>query len=384
MAAPKVAILQNQFHLSGRTKVMCEIIWLLNEMNIEPDVLTFTPVSLGQSVGRYFGLGALRFNLRRVAPIPFSRGTTTQVYLINQLTKWMHDHYDLVVNSNDTLYSLSPTASYLHYIHFPIAVGEANLDLISPAQRASWIRRLNAKVVARLLKHSSRARPTDMIYTNSSFSEKAILTTYPESSGHVKIIYPPAFDGEVIAEAKRERRCISLGTIIPDKNQLQQLEIARQIPDIEFWIVGSIRSQTYYQTLVRYIKDHALTNVKLETDMPFSQLQDLLATAMFFLHTKQEEHFGISTAQAIAAGCIPVTHDSGGQRDVVPLRTLRFNTTAEAVAIFQELLTRSPSELNEIRLTLQQHVDLFSRDRFREHMREALLYALSGDQAVPA
>jgi len=36
------------------------------------------------------------------------------------------------------------------------------------------------------------------------------------------------------------------------------------------------------------------------------------------LHTMVGEHFGISIVEAMASGCIPVVHNSGGMKEFVP------------------------------------------------------------------
>jgi glycogen synthase len=49
------------------------------------------------------------------------------------------------------------------------------------------------------------------------------------------------------------------------------------------------------------------------------------------MHNLRNEPFGISTVEAIAAGCVPIVHNSGGQREIVPFDDLRFNDKIEAV-----------------------------------------------------
>jgi glycosyltransferase involved in cell wall biosynthesis len=41
------------------------------------------------------------------------------------------------------------------------------------------------------------------------------------------------------------------------------------------------------------------------------------------------EHFGISIVEAMALGCIPVVHDSGGMREFVPTQ-YRYRTIEQA------------------------------------------------------
>ncbi len=43
----------------------------------------------------------------------------------------------------------------------------------------------------------------------------------------------------------------------------------------------------------------------------------LLAKAKVYVHCAQNEHFGITIVEAMAAGCVPVVHNSGGPKEIV-------------------------------------------------------------------
>jgi alpha-1,2-mannosyltransferase len=43
----------------------------------------------------------------------------------------------------------------------------------------------------------------------------------------------------------------------------------------------------------------------------FTELQALLGEAVGGLHTMQDEHFGISVVEYMAAGAVPIAHKSG-------------------------------------------------------------------------
>ncbi len=45
---------------------------------------------------------------------------------------------------------------------------------------------------------------------------------------------------------------------------------------------------------------------------PYSELLGLLGEAVAGLHTMRDEHFGISVVEYMAAGAIPIAHNSGG------------------------------------------------------------------------
>jgi glycosyltransferase involved in cell wall biosynthesis len=55
----------------------------------------------------------------------------------------------------------------------------------------------------------------------------------------------------------------------------------------------------------------------------------MLAAAKVYLHTMVGEHFGISIVEAMASGCIPVSHNSGGMVEFVPSQN-RYETIEQA------------------------------------------------------
>jgi len=366
----KIGILQNQFRLSGRTRVICEVIDLLNQMGIEPDILTFTPPEVGRSVGDFLGYKNLRFGYKQIAPIPFSRGWLWQILLINRLTWRLQESYDWILNSNNTLHGLNPNVQYLHYIYYPVATNRAELDKFQE-YRQSLPRYLYGRVLGALLSAGGQVAPKN-IYAISEFSRDAVVRTYPESAATIKIIYPPSVYEPAETHNERVLRCMSTGSITSDKRQLDQLEIAKRLPEIDFWIAGAVKSPKYFHQCQEFIEREGLKNARLIPDMPYTQLQTALHDSCYFLHTKHDEHFGISTVEAIAAGCIPVTHDSGGQREIVPDQKLRFQSIDEAVGIFQKLQIQNEEMLSSQRRALQTNVQRFSQGNFREGMRQAI------------
>lgn len=46
-------------------------------------------------------------------------------------------------------------------------------------------------------------------------------------------------------------------------------------------------------------------------NVSFQELQALLGEAVGGLHTMQDEHFGISVVEYMAAGAVPIAHKSG-------------------------------------------------------------------------
>lgn len=50
-------------------------------------------------------------------------------------------------------------------------------------------------------------------------------------------------------------------------------------------------------------------------NVTYAELRELLSAAHAGLHSMEDEHFGIVIVEYMAAGCIPIAHNSGGPRD---------------------------------------------------------------------
>jgi glycosyltransferase involved in cell wall biosynthesis len=90
--------------------------------------------------------------------------------------------------------------------------------------------------------------------------------------------------------------------------------LARIVPRTRFVAIGSLSDGTtaYYDRLKR----SAPENVSFVLS-PLRKAKDILGRAMAYVHCAENEHFGITIVEAMAAGCVPVVHDSGGPREIV-------------------------------------------------------------------
>ena len=55
-------------------------------------------------------------------------------------------------------------------------------------------------------------------------------------------------------------------------------------------------------------------NVTFRPNASYSEVREVLGRSMAGLHSMRDEHFGISVVEYMAAGCIPIAHDSGALR----------------------------------------------------------------------
>lgn len=77
------------------------------------------------------------------------------------------------------------------------------------------------------------------------------------------------------------------------------------------------------------------------------------------------EHFGISTVEAMAAGCAPVVINLGGQKEILTDTLSRYlwNTPEEAIALTTDLIAK-PSERMTVQLMAEERAKQFSQTHF--------------------
>lgn len=373
----RLALVQNQLGVDGRSRVLGEIVQVANEMRIVPDVHTLASDASVELWRRSRGgAEALQFRVVRPLSVPFVRGYIYQTVLHNWMSRDRLAEYDVVVNSNDFLGFLPTSVRRIHYIHFPLSQVFSQVERY---RKAHWkLLGLPVRLVTSTLEGS--ILPDDITCTNSAYCARWIKREWPRVEAEV---LPPPVEMSDSPEQNgpRDIDVVTLGAINPDKGQLRQVEIAAQLPDHNFVLIGYASAPRYFDKVMRAIRDRGLSNVKVITDASHEQVQNYLGRARVLLHSKRDEHFGIGIAEAIGRGCIPVIHDSGGQTEIVPDPRLRYRDDAEAAHILKELLDGSGYP-DVGRAALREHVRRFRPEAFRARFATLLRRAIGTDTAA--
>jgi glycosyltransferase involved in cell wall biosynthesis len=135
------------------------------------------------------------------------------------------------------------------------------------------------------------------------------------------VLYPPIKVDEIpfCAPSAKKDICIVLSRIDPAK----RIELAidafssRILKDKKLLIVGYVSkdNEHYYYKLVDSCKKYS--NIKIFPNLKRTEVLALLSKAKVFFHPRPNEHFGIATVEAMAAGCLPVVHASRGPLEVI-------------------------------------------------------------------
>lgn len=219
------------------------------------------------------------------------------------------------VVSINTHGDITPVPCDVTYMHFPTLT----LAKLAP-ENQKYVRSVFWKLYFTpyefIEEKMIEALENTVLLTNSKFSASVIRRYLGFKA---LVLYPPV-DIDMFASIDtppedREDIVVSIGRYNPEKRYEFVLQVAKELPDIRFVIVGSTGealAASYFEKLLKLREKLGLGNVELLRDVPLSELISILSRAKVYLHAMVAEHFGMAPVEAMAAGLVPVVHRSGG------------------------------------------------------------------------
>ena len=191
------------------------------------------------------------------------------------------------------------------------------------------------------------------------------------------VYFPVPYEEWVPSSPHKRDGMITIGRFSPEKDQAAQIRIAEALRQFGISapvnIIGAVSSPlnlSLYQALRDDVKARKIAGVNFCPNLSRGEVISLAQSSKVFLHTMRNEHFGIATVEAIAAGCIPIVHDSGGSREIVPYEELRFRTEAEAAEKVRLALN---GEFDAHLSELQAHISKFSEETFKRKVTDIII-----------
>jgi len=288
----------------------------------------------GHEFEDFFGVQGLFTDVRMLAYPPFrpavQRLVLYQRLIYHQLRLRQilsqNPKFDVVLNTADVANQPATKSHTVQYCYFP----EYFSHLESNSVHGLWeTYYLPARVFYR-----SRVNRVEQLLAVSNFTRGFVRQRWHRDS---TTLYPPCpIDLYRDLNGPKEDLVITIGRISPEKRMDAFLEIARKLPNLRFVIIGSVAPDhgPYFQQL----QQHAPINASF-TIAPLRKVRDIVARAKVYIHSAQNEHFGITIVEAMAAGCVPVVNDSGGPREIVTNGVgYRWRTLGEAVRQISALI----------------------------------------------
>jgi len=173
----------------------------------------------------------------------------------------------------------------------------------------------------------------DAIWANSKYTQKWITRYWKRPS---EVLYPP-IDVDSFHPVEKRDQIISVGRYFAGSHNKKHMDMIRAFKDmvdngLQGWklvLVGSttpgLVHEKYLSRLERESQGYPIAIYK---DIPFEKLVQLYGESAIYWHAsgygenenlkpKKFEHFGITTVEAMASGCVPVVIGLGGQPEIV-------------------------------------------------------------------
>jgi glycosyltransferase involved in cell wall biosynthesis len=166
-----------------------------------------------------------------------------------------------------------------------------------------WVSRRTMRLASRLI-------------TNSTYSREEAIRNAAVFTGQIEAVYhgvPDHFGS--LPPGPRARMALTVGNV--DRSNLQRkghepfVRAAALLPDVRFVLVG-----TWKDDAIEYLRSIATANVTFTGRVSDEALLDYYRQAAAYVQPSLHEGFGLSVAEAMLAGCVPVTTEAGALPEV--------------------------------------------------------------------
>lgn len=225
---------------------------------------------------------------------------------------------------------------------------------------------------------------------NSAFTQRVVENAW---NTKIQYVHYPAIDDNCFQQiSKKEKVIINVGRFFRQLHSKRQdiivqafSKLRKEHPELsngwKLVLIGTVEDESYAQEVKKLAVGqpiefyHHLNRKEL---LRWYQRASIYWHAAGFEvneteHPERVEHFGISTAEAMAAGCIPVVVGKGGQVEVLgtQLQHLQWQTMKECCQITSKLL--EPAAITqELQQQCVTQAKTFSSARFQQTLYEMI------------
>lgn len=224
--------------------------------------------------------------------------------------------------------------------------------------------------------------------TNSFFTKQVVETAW--KTPITEVVHPLVDLTELQASTTKKKVILNVGRFFKHLHSKRQdiliqcfKQLCQQHPrllqDWQLVLAGSIEDKEY---LTELKKLSSSANVTFAHDLKRSELVKLYQQASVYWHAtgygtdertypEKQEHFGISTVEAMAAGAVPLVYYAGGQKEVLgeTLSYLGWHSVDECVTKTAEIIANS-QQANRARNRAISQAATFSKPLFEKKVLE--------------
>lgn len=229
----------------------------------------------------------------------------------------------------------------------------------------------------------------DVLLANSHFTQRWIARRYGRRS---ELLYPPVQVGQ-FAPGETKQQIISVGRFFVEghtKKQLEMIQLFRRLCDegLTGWEYHLAGGTNHDPRSGRYLDEcRAAADgypVQLHPDARLPELVRLYAESALYwnatgyghnadLEPDRFEHFGMTTVEAMASGCVPLSYARAGQPEVIEhgLSGVLFETLDDLARATMALIA-DPARRRSMSAAAVQRSGAFTYSRFRETLQRQL------------
>jgi glycosyltransferase involved in cell wall biosynthesis len=247
---------------------------------------------------------------------------------------------------------------------------------------------LAAKDLYRMRLLSFSRSEADLVIANSKFVSDTLARNFGIES---RVLYPPIQDF-LLEGFSRKQIILSVGRFFAKLYNNKRYDILTEafrqacrseLKGWEYHIVGNAFTDRATEEMLSSLREkNKGYPVFFHVNCTFELLHQLYNEATIFwhaagynvdeeFHPENVEHFGMTTAEAMSAGCIPVVIKKGGQKEIVldGINGFSWSTMDELIGRSVEI-AQDHVPLAEIRKNARKRFEDFSTDRFRHRAVE--------------
>ncbi len=238
--------------------------------------------------------------------------------------------FDLVLGTQDIGYVPTVTGPVVQYCYFPEYFAHLGLG----SRFSPW----GLYYCPASHFYRKRVSRVDRFLSVSDFTRDFVMRKWGRES---MTLYPPCpVELYYVEEEEKENLVITVGRVVPEKRMDLFIGLARRLPGYKFVVVGSVAAEK--SAYLEVLKKEVPANVEFVMS-PFRKVRDRVARAKVYVHCAENEHFGMTIVEAMAMGCVPIVHDSGGPREIVTEDVgFRWRSLGEAAELVSRVMEDEP------------------------------------------
>jgi glycosyltransferase involved in cell wall biosynthesis len=299
----------------GGNKFASELLSCLIESGLQVSICAFELPIKGMSYDEFFKvknwfIPNFKWNIGKLYKIMFN-----ERFALKNLVKNFKP--DVIIGADtEPCIMFDLKVKKIFYTHFPTELKIHARSLIYKMYRSIFWQ-----------KHYNALKELDFIACNSEYTRNITYMLWnniqPNKNKYV-VIYPCINTKKFANKLNKDfNRICYVGRLDKNKGINYVLdafrEISKCVPNSKLDIVGGVKgshyAEKYYPELMSNVKN--MDNVRIRRDVPDNVIVETLSKSRCLISYNPFEHFGIVPVEAMAAGCIPIVAEGGGQRETI-------------------------------------------------------------------